>query len=811
MVSTLHVIHNHEVADLSIQEIFDSELFDTFTGVTYSVSPSFINRYLAGFKKVSLAVGIAEKRIQNGANEAAKNLQAKIEGLLNDEPSKLYQSLTTNVKEKLNDKTVELLIPLGYIIHSKFYLMSHSETKATRLVLGSANLSEQAFNNTSNQFESITIFDNDRMFKHFENYYQDTLLPILSDYIPQELLKINEKRIRSLQENQKELTNEIILLNNKELERIKEKAIVEAIEDTDYKITLGILPVTLKEEMRNLSDNRQEEEREQRIQQGNEVIAFTIVKEAISSRSKEPTIKSTPSLTKTIQQKVKVKLNAVTEDGLPTRPLTINSPEQRNKAKGRTGLFQPSDANKDTLLSIGKLTTNEVISQSLENINELIKTFEKYTVKYETAYGARVMEAIFYCFTAPFMFEIKRKARSEEERNDIPQFLFLGGTAGSGKSSLLKALSKMVNVPAVMDYNSIIPSGGRRKKATIDALEGWLVEENVTPLLIDEVPEEFFTNRQYGNELIVNISNRMAVNPNAFPVMIGTTNADGYTLEERARRRSYYLKLDKVFDELFRQESQPAYNKVYDSLNDNLFLDFLVRMAERLSDENLHWVHFEQGSKIDFLFHTREIFKEYYSIAKLPLPGYFPLMRYDDSKETNQEKWRKLYLGTSMSDFKFDDYTGNLLFKTATLDENISRFGGGKPSEIYKNALSPKVLVGSKDSADIELDTQLFFGWIEVDNPFEVKYKQQVRDYYLQNKIKFKKVHADGTIDINMSEVMNGRQNGAVEQYKHYMPETIVCERKENHLVKLNFKAFCEWIEVPYKSPNLFAKLFSVR
>ena len=73
MVSTLHVIHNHEVADLSIQEIFDSELFDTFTGVTYSVSPSFINRYLAGFKKVSMAVGIAEKRIQNGANEAAKN------------------------------------------------------------------------------------------------------------------------------------------------------------------------------------------------------------------------------------------------------------------------------------------------------------------------------------------------------------------------------------------------------------------------------------------------------------------------------------------------------------------------------------------------------------------------------------------------------------------------------------------------------------------------------------------------------------------------------------------------------------------
>lgn len=809
MTNTLHTVVNNQVTQVSITEIFDAQRYDTFTGVTFSASPSFINRYLDGFKKVQLTIGIPESRVQNGAYKAAQLLKANIEGLLNDEPSELYQSLSTSIKEKLNDKAVQLFVPLGHVIHSKFYLMSHSETGDTRIVMGSANLSEQAFNATSNQFETVVVLDNNPLYEVYDTYFKDELMPIMVNYMPKELMKINEKKIKTYQEREEDFTDEVILLNNKDLAKIKEKSIIETIEETENKVVLGLLPVNIADEMRNISDNRQEEEREQRRLQANEATAFTIVKEAVSSRSKVAKIKTAPAVTKMVQQKVKVKLKVVEDDGLPERPLMVNAPEQRNISKGVSGIFTPSDSNQERLIPLGKKASDEVISKSLQNIHELMKTFEKYTVKYDDSYGARVMEALFYIFTSPHLFEIKRKARSEEERNDIPQFLFLGGTAGSGKSSLLKALSKMINVSAVMDYNSIIPVGGRRKKATIDALEGWLGEQNVTPLLIDEVPEDFYTNRSYGNELIVNISNRMAVNPNAFPALIGTTNADGYTLEERARRRSYYLKLDKVFYEGFRQESQPAYNKVFEKLDDSLFLDFVLRMSERLNDDNLDWAHFENGGKIDFLYHTREIFKEYYEVAKMPLPRYFPLTRYDDSKETNQEKWRKLYLGTSMEDFKFDDFTGNLLFKTATLDENISRFGGGKPSEIYKNALSPVVLVGSKDSADIELDTQLFFDWIQVDNPYRNQYKNLIKTFFLDNRSRFKQTKGDSTITMDMSEVTPGRQIGAIEQYKHYVPEDVIVEVKGEHTLVLDAMKFCEWIGVPYKEPRFFSKLFA--
>lgn len=812
MIKTLHIVHNGIVKEeMAIEEIFDSEKYDHFTGVTFSVSPNFMNKYLQGFEEVNIVVGIPEQRVHTAVNEAAKNLQAQVRRILDNEATELYQGLSTQIKKKLAEESVNLSVPLAYVIHSKFYLLKNTRTGDNRLIMGSANLSNQAFNPNTNQFENIHIFDNTEMTDIYEEYYTERLLPILSDYMPKELLEINKKRIKELKSSDGELLDEVILLNNTDLNKIKEKGVLQTLEEADEKIALGILPANLIEEMRNISDNRQEEERERRRQQETEITSFEIVKEAVSKRAKTPKLKGKQAMRNMVKKIVKVKVQVEDNKGLPERSLVVNKPEQRNMSKQPeiTGIFVPSEANKDRLIPYGRRASDEEITASLKSIHKLLKTFEEFTIRYDDTYGARVMETIFYSFTATQLFEVKRRARSEEERNDIPQFLFLGGTAGSGKSSLMKAISRMIDGHTVLDYNSIIPTGQRRKSETITALASWMSEANVAPLLIDEIPDEFYTVKNYGNELIVNLSNRMAANPNAFPVLIGTTNADGYTLEERARRRSYYLKLDKVFNEAYRKESQPAYNAVYDSLDNKLYLDFIIRLAERLDDDAVDWAQFEGSGKIDFLYHTREIFKEYYDIAEMPLPRYFPMTRYDDSKETNQEKWRKLYLGTSREEFIYDDFTGNILFKTAVLDENISMFGGGKPSDVYKNALSPMVLIGSKDSVDIELETHLFFEWIEVDNPYEREYRRKIKNYYLDNRTLIKEDMDTGTITIDMNEVVDGQQTGAVEQYKYYLPKELIVKDSENYLVELNAKSFCEWLGIEYKKPNIFSRYFS--
>ena len=82
-------------------------------------------------------------------------------------------------------------------------------------------------------------------------------------------------------------------------------------------------------------------------------------------------------------------------------------------------------------------------------------------------------------------------------------------------------------------------------------------------ILIDEIDEEFFSNKDRGNNLIVNVSNLSTSNFDFTPCFIGTTNALEYSLPQRAQRRSYYVKNDKVFDTELKKKSVKAYTCVF--------------------------------------------------------------------------------------------------------------------------------------------------------------------------------------------------------------------------------------------------------
>ena len=48
-------------------------------------------------------------------------------------------------------------------------------------------------------------------------------------------------------------------------------------------------------------------------------------------------------------------------------------------------------------------------------------------------------------------------------------------------------------------YNNIIPTGRTKKADTITQIQLWMNENNVAPILIDEIDEEFFSNKDRGN------------------------------------------------------------------------------------------------------------------------------------------------------------------------------------------------------------------------------------------------------------------------------------------------------------------------
>ena len=337
--------------------------------------------------------------------------------------------------------------------------------------------------------------------------------------------------------------------------------------------------------------------------------------------------------------------------------------------------------------------------------------------------------------------KMEKELESDSEKSDVPQF-FIGGTAGSGKSNLLQILQKMLGLSKSKPilHNNIIPTGRTKKADTITQIQLWMNENNVAPILIDEIDEEFFSNKDRGNNLIVNVSNLSTSNFDFTPCFIGTTNALEYSLPQRAQRRSYYVKNDKVFDTELKKKSVKAYTEVFEIINDTLFQDFVIRFAEKLTDDNLSWKNYSLHSStglIDFLYWSREIFKEYFEIAQIEMPAWFPETRYDDTVENNQSLWRKLY-EYNHQDFKVQKEKGVYLFKLKSLDSEegqSNRFGTKiLPSTKYLNALSQKCKNDNNSSDIIEIKIKEFHDWIGVPLPKGLKHKKTILDFFKKKK-----------------------------------------------------------------------------
>lgn len=192
-------------------------------------------------------------------------------------------------------------------------------------------------------------------------------------------------------------------------------------------------------------------------------------------------------------------------------------------------------------------------------------------------------------------------------------------------------------------------------------------------------------------------------------------------------RRTYYLQIDKVIDEKKKGEANKYIFNVRQTLNNRLFKDFVVRMAEKLENDQTPWRIFnDQTGRLDFLANTRLIFKQYYDMVGMELPDYFADAVCDDFRESARSKWAKLYI-TQPEDFIYRKEKNSLLFDMAKLS-NFNGFGGENSMEEYRNALPVEICVdgmNGKTGKFVEIKCPDFFRWIGEPNPNEVKKSQK--------------------------------------------------------------------------------------
>ena len=504
--NTLFTILNGERVDLEIEEIFDSNRFYEIKAVTFSADESFLNKYLTPFKSVDLVIGIQDVDVQvrglKALENETKNLIESQKAIIKKKQIRFFENLSRENQESIVEEKWKLRVPISSTIHSKFYLLKNDSE--TRLIFGSANLSFQAFSNKRNQFENIVIFDNSPLFNQFEEYFNEITLTC-TDFITKAIRKKAKSKIKVLDENEETFSVRFTQDESAKLQIDVSKDVVKEFNDVIVKEEDSVaLPII--EEIKTIDEKQKIIENEKKEELEVEKFAYELSINTISrqAKKKESMVVTPETFAKKIKPKLEVKIAIKLNQSTPERELLFS--KDTDRGFGRSGLYIEENGNTKPF---GQKAGKEEIKTSIESIVKLIENYRKYVIDYNDNYGSRIVEIILYAFTSPFLQDIRFKLESDSEKLDVPQFLFIGGTAGSGKSNLLQILQKMLGLSKSKPilYNNIIPTGRTKKADTITQIQLWMNENNVAPILIDEIDEEFFSNKDRENNLIVNVSN----------------------------------------------------------------------------------------------------------------------------------------------------------------------------------------------------------------------------------------------------------------------------------------------------------------
>lgn len=721
----INIIYNNQSKQMTLDQIFDAEKYPQLMGVTGQISPEFLNKHLAHFVQVEIAIGSLPNyhhytSMENVTKDALANA---LLNTANKESIKLFQSLSSQLQLAALAGVLKLEIAPTQVIHSRFYLLGNPATKETRVILGSVDLTEPSFDVNANRFEEVMVFDNSPLYENLLSHFKRDLRPVLQPYFTNELLKVAEKQLKALKAAKGDNDN-IIILSNDETDDISHREMTNLIvDDVQHQIDKQHLSAGVTLAMRNVTDNRtQDQDKEERaIKQRDTVLMLE--KEAVSPRAARPKIKKREVIAENVENAMSA---AVSPQDLAVEKkyttFLYDRPLERNIAHNKTGLYTPNDAGTFPI-AFGKLATINQIRDGIHQIENVIKGYQQFVVDFTPEYGKRFYEAIMYAFTAPFLWEIRQRASlNPEDGNDIPNLLILGASSGSGKTTLLRIINQLTwnTDNSLIDFGTIYPTDTNQRKAkTMQALESYMKQGSSYPVLVDEIEPYFFQQPQYSRRLIVDTMNQLVNSPKPYAPLIGTTNYNsGFTMRRETARRTYYLQLDKVIDSEKKGVASKYIYAVRKDLNNTLFKDFVVRLANYLEDDSTPWRLFDHTTgELDFLATTRKIFRDYYKLIDEPVPDYFSDGLRDDFGENARSKWAKLYL-TQKDDFIYHEEKNSLLFDITRL----TTFNGFEKDSIeeYRNALPVEICVdgiNGKNGKFVELKAPAFYDWIGVANP----------------------------------------------------------------------------------------------
>lgn len=675
ITNTTCVVMDGECKDVAWDELFDAEKYDQLMCVTYVSSASFLSRAIDKFKNVKVIIGIEKEDVRKAI---AESINARVM----QEGTKFFEELPDTGKEKLLERSLEIRYSkTEYIIHSKLYLLSNSESGENRLIFGSANLTNTAFNNAVHQYEDIMVFDNNLMFEIYKKRFQH-IYSITEDYVPEEVVnKYKEGKLISMadftpEERMEELIevlkkeNIVPVCNETILKYVQEAQAENEKEITETKATFGVIVVAGKKKRGDKNGNY--------------------------------TIKSAHELESDKGKIIDILFrHTKTERNMQRFSLTFNDTDKKQYI-----IFPKKDDCSEARAPevFDRKATQEEIRSSMENLMQFLMAYKKFVSDTEDGDEnlSRILEVIMYAFASVYIFKLRQE--NTGSKSDIPIMLVIGGRAASGKSNLLAYIDRILSDRQLLVEQHYIQYKQIEKRDTVGEL---FMTDNTYPLLVDEVPPAFFNSKSTnkGEELIKYLSNTL---DSKHPVMICTTNTGGFSIPAQVARRIYFLKVDACFNEKYKSEANAYYEDVMANASNILFRDFCSKMGELVKTNSSL---FEDDSA-DYLGIVRKIFREYFIISKMEIPACFPNQLYRDYEYRGKNMWKTLYQQTK-DRFVYSPKKGE---KEATFTLNLKDMTTGvKDVQVYMNYLRQDILV-EEAGMYVVLKAEAFCDWIGVKN-----------------------------------------------------------------------------------------------
>ncbi len=579
------------------EDIFCSSDYEEFNGITYVSSPGFFFEFAKSFKHVELIIGIDK-------SEPSLKFDP-IEG------AEFFQKLDPDIQKRVVSGNINIRYAKDKAIHSKLYLLKGSDGQVDRVIIGSANFTQSALRE-NRQFEELIVYDRsdspevcDVYEKRYKEIYRNTI-----DYIPERIKEKFKAELPLVIDEETGIT--IVQADADNLIRSDANFIHQSIEEEKKEIDYRVKEIESKEQFFKASTKKTDKGYEFKQPRNglNKEVRDVIAKRYIDSA----------------------------EPAAPAH--TANEKELFYKDEDHILIVKDHD---NSTTPFSQQLDKEKLTQGIDTLNRIIDAYARFVKgsnEEKIKNKKRVFEIILYAFVSPFIWKLREEyaeiKKSKEAKADIPVFLIISGASKTGKTSLLNMINDLLgDYKKVDDYPK--DNGARIKRR--------LHFEDLYPVLVDEVPKDFFgrkgsINTGRGQEFIIHVSNTLGdLKERKYPAVILTTNEDVDSIAERLLRRVYNIKLERQFDSEEKAIAEDHKSGIKTKLNDDLFKDFSWRMIQKIKNEP---INFEFGSN-DFLQYGRDIFKDWFKEIGRHTYDWYNEDKVDGYYERGSDRWRDLY------------------------------------------------------------------------------------------------------------------------------------------------------------------------